>query len=188
MIATGHELPSASFGRRMLAIGYDSLLLFGVLFVAAIPLTLLPEAFKATAGVRLAVQAYLLLVCAGFYTWFWVHGGQTLGMRAWRLRLVSRDGGPVSGGQAFTRFLAALLSLICAGAGFLWALVDPEGLAWHDRLSRTRLSVEPKARRGDAGVTIPPRSEAPQRAAADCSKPANRRARPPPGTKLEPWP
>ena len=130
---------------------YDGLLLIGLLFIAAIPLTLLPETLKTSPGARLVIQGYLLLVCALFFVWFWTHGGQTLGMRTWRLRLVSDDGGPVRPGQAARRFLTATLSLACLGLGFLWVLIDREGLAWHDRLSKTRLIVEPKGakRAGD---------------------------------------
>lgn len=132
--------------RRLLAICYDSLLLFGVLFIAAIPLALLPEAVKTARVVRLGMQGYLLAICAGFFVWFWVHGGQTLGMRAWHIRLVADDGSVVSRRQAILRFFAALLSLAGLGLGFLWVLFDRDGLAWHDRLTGTRVIVTPKRR------------------------------------------
>ncbi len=74
-----------------------------------------------------------------FFAGFWTHGGQTLGMRAWRIRLVGRGGGRVSWGQATLRFFAAIVSWLALGLGFLWALVDRERHAWHDRCSGTRL-------------------------------------------------
>jgi uncharacterized RDD family membrane protein YckC len=137
---------------------YDGLLLFGVLFVAAIPLTWLPDAFRSLGWVRLGTQLYLLGICAAFFVWFWVHGGQTLGMRAWRLRLVSHAGGSVAPRRAILRFFGALLSLACLGLGFAWMLFDREGLAWHDRLSKTRLMVEPKRSSGPiaADRLLPP--------------------------------
>jgi uncharacterized RDD family membrane protein YckC len=140
-----HDLQNAGLTRRLLAICYDVLLLFGVLFVAAIPLAFLPEAVKSLRVARLGSQGYLLAVCAVFFVWFWTHGGQTLGMRAWRVRLVASDGGKVSLRQAIQRFFAGLLSLACFGLGFIWLVFDRDGLAWHDRLSKTRLIVEPKA-------------------------------------------
>jgi uncharacterized RDD family membrane protein YckC len=97
------------------------------------------------------LQLYLLLIAFAFFGWFWVHGGQTLGMRAWRLRLVSADGGPVSWKQAAIRFAAALLSWSCLGLGFFWALIDREKRAWHDRLSGTRLILLPKRPKRGSG-------------------------------------
>jgi uncharacterized RDD family membrane protein YckC len=93
---------------------------------------------------RALFQTYLLGVMLVFFSWFWLHGGQTLGMRAWRLRVVSRDGAPLRARQALARFGWALPSLLCFGLGLLWVLVDKERLAWHDRLSGTRLVLLPK--------------------------------------------
>ena len=60
-------------------------------------------------------------------------------MRAWRLRLVRADGGEPRLGDALLRLACALVSLAPAGLGLWWTLIDSEGLAWHDRWSRTRL-------------------------------------------------
>lgn len=69
------------------------------------------------------------------YGGFWVRGGQTLGLRSWRLRL---DGGPITWMHAFKHFAGAILSWPPLGLGFLWPIFDREKLAWHDRLSGTR--------------------------------------------------
>jgi uncharacterized RDD family membrane protein YckC len=74
-----------------------------------------------------------------FFTSFWVLGGQTLGMRAWRIKVVTAEGAPLSWGDALKRHLAALLSWLILGLGYIWILIDPEKLAWHDRISKTRL-------------------------------------------------
>ncbi len=84
-------------------------------------------------------QLYLLSVIVGFYCWFWLRGGQTTGMRAWRFKLVRDDGKPLRLIDALLRQLAALLSLVALGIGFLWSLWDAERLTWHDRLTGTRL-------------------------------------------------
>ena len=83
-------------------------------------------------------RLYLLAVAALFFSAFW-RRGETLGMRAWRLRVVGPDGRPPGWGRALGRFAAAILSWAVLALGFLWVLVDPERLAWHDRLSGTRL-------------------------------------------------
>jgi uncharacterized RDD family membrane protein YckC len=60
-------------------------------------------------------------------------------MRAWKLRIVGADGRPPGWGRSLLRFAAGLVSWAALGLGFLWVLVDRERLAWHDRLSGTRL-------------------------------------------------
>lgn len=83
-------------------------------------------------------------VAAGYAVWSWRHGGQTLGMRPWRLRLATLDGGTPSTAALLRRFAVGTLSLLAAGAGFWWAWVDRDRLAWHDRASGTRLVREAK--------------------------------------------
>lgn len=68
----------------------------------------------------------------------WRKTGQTLGMRAWKLKVVAADGSTVTWLQALTRTLAAMLSWALLGAGWLWILFDREQLALHDRLSGTQ--------------------------------------------------
>ncbi len=138
------------FWRRLAAVLYDSLLLFSVLVAAAaavvVPLDMLFD-IRISPGNPL-YTAYLVMVCFAFFAWFWTHGGQTLGMRAWRIRVLRYDGTPLRLTDTLARFAAALLSWACLGAGFLWILVDPQKLAWHDRLSKTRLvKVTPAKRR-----------------------------------------
>jgi len=130
--------------RRLGAVTYDSLLLVAVLFLAGMPLPLIPETVRFQPWARYAIFGYMLLVSFLFFGWFWTHGGQTLGMRAWRFRVVTIDGGPLSWGLAWRRFAWALASWLTAGAGFLWTLFDPQWRAWHDRLSATRLEIVPR--------------------------------------------
>jgi uncharacterized RDD family membrane protein YckC len=66
-----------------------------------------------------------------------MHGGQTLGMRAWKLQLRNLRPGPMSWWQMLLRFLAAVPSGLLFGLGYLWILVDRQHLSWHDRLSET---------------------------------------------------
>lgn len=121
---------------------YDALLLFGVLFVAAIPLAALDDATRSMPSVHLAIQIYLAAVIGAYFAGFWSHGGQTLGMRAWRLRLVAVDGRRLSHGRMAVRLLAAALSWIPVGAGYLWILFDGRRAALHDRLCGTAVVHE----------------------------------------------
>jgi uncharacterized RDD family membrane protein YckC len=124
--------------RRFGALLYDSLLLGGVLFVAS-ALVLILNGGQPIQGTNLFYSVYMLLAGFLFFAWFWLHGGQTLGLRVWGLRLVRSDGGPLTPRHALLRYLGALLSWAVFGLGFLWVLADQERLTWHDRLSGTRI-------------------------------------------------
>ncbi len=131
--------------RRLAAILYDSVLVLA-LMAAAFTLVYLPlalalglEDLRQYPLYKHAMTAWMLFVGVGFHLWFWTHGGQTLGMRAWRMRLFSADGGPVSLKQALIRYAVATVSLAAAGLGFLWILWQPDKLAWQDMASNTRL-------------------------------------------------
>jgi uncharacterized RDD family membrane protein YckC len=143
------QLPTPGLVRRLAAILYDGLLLLALLVVASalvtVPVGLIfGQPAAEGLGKNPLFILWLELVPLLFFTWFWQRGGQTIGMRAWRLRLVSHDGEPVTLGRAVLRFFTALLSWLPLGLGFLWVLVDPQRLAWHDHLSGTRLVVIPK--------------------------------------------
>ena len=131
--------------RRLAAVLYDGMLLIAIWMGAAALWIGLQGGEAATAGDGL-FRVYLLGVAYLFFVGFWVIGGRTLGMQAWRLRLVDAHGQRISTRAATHRFVTAIVSWLPAGGGFLWALIDREGLTWHDRLSRTYLSLEPKRR------------------------------------------
>ena len=96
------------------------------------------------------LQLLLWLACwivTGLYaTLSWRRGGQTLGMRPWRLRLVAVDGGIPGWKALWLRYAVGLLSLLAGGLGFWWAWFDPGRRTWHDRASGTRLLRVPKRR------------------------------------------
>ena len=79
------------------------------------------------------------LVTAGYALASWGKGGQTLGMRPWRLRVVDAAGDRPSRRALWLRFLVGHASLLLAGLGFWWAWIDRDRLAWHDRASGTRM-------------------------------------------------
>lgn len=141
-------LPAAGLARRLAAIGYDSLLVAAIWFViGGMGLALSGGALSRPdrpVWLLLAFRAVLVASLWLFFAWFWTHGGQTLGMRAWRLQLVNENGGPVRWKQTLWRFAGACLSAGALGLGYLWVLFDRERLSWHDRLSATRLRVLPK--------------------------------------------
>lgn len=128
---------------RLVAIVYDSLLLIAVLFVATIPMLIINRAHAISPGDPV-FDIYLMTVTFLFYGRFWTHGGQPLGMHAWRIKVQTRNGKTLTWAQAFVRFMAAIVSWLVFGLGFIWSLFDREKLAWHDRFSETELIVLPK--------------------------------------------
>ena len=137
-----------SIVRRIGAFLYDVLLLIAVLMVA-VGLVVVPYGVITGEELHkhhlLLEQLYLLLVTAGFYVYFWTHGGQTLGMKAWRLQVIAQDGKAVGFNAAVKRFVWSILSLIPAGLGLWWSLFNRQGLAWHDSKSNTRVVLLPKS-------------------------------------------
>ena len=134
--------------RRLAAVTYDLVLLTGLLLLASAVVTLpiglilgreAADAVFRSSAFRWPFFLYCLGVLASFHLWFWTHGGQTLGMKTWRIRVIRADGAPLALRDAALRYFAAGLSWLPGGLGFWWAAVDPAGLAWHDRLSGTRL-------------------------------------------------
>jgi uncharacterized RDD family membrane protein YckC len=131
----------ASFALRLLAALYDALPMLALWFVAtmlalaltggALDVQRLPD--------KLLVQVLLLLVTGTYFIISWRRGGQTIGMRPWRLRVVSSDGKPLGTRQALVRFGVSLLSLAALGLGFFWALFDAHNRTWHDLAAGTMM-------------------------------------------------
>ena len=136
------EASSASLARRALALAYEALLLTALLLAAALPFVMMTHAVDAIAA-RPLFQVYLIAVAGVYFVWQWRRGGQTLPMKTWRLRIVTRAGRPLGLKHALLRYVFALAGCASAGAGFLWALVDREGLFLHDRLAGTRIIFVP---------------------------------------------
>lgn len=132
------------FGRRLAAIVYDTLLIgISTALLGGLLATLVSQLIgsEIQAGSPLAhiLFATNIAIAFGLVGWFWTHGGQTLGMRAWKIRVVTYEGHSITWFQALMRFAAALFGAALLGVGFWIAIFDPDQLAWHDRFSRTRL-------------------------------------------------
>jgi len=115
---------------------YEVLLLLAVAFFAGSLFLFASGGLDATAGwERHALQTFISLVFAAYFLWSWLRGGQTLPMKAWKIRLVE-----VTPRKALLRFLLALL-LLPTGLSLVWAMFDRDRQFLHDRLAGTRLIV-----------------------------------------------
>jgi len=124
--------------RRLASMLYEALLLLAVAFFAGSLFLFASGGREATVGwQRHALQAFIALVFAAYFLWSWLRGGQTLPMKAWRIRLVG-----VTPVRAVLRFLLALF-LLPTGISLIWVLFDRDRQFLHDRLAGTRLIFFP---------------------------------------------
>ncbi len=138
---------SAGFLRRAAALFYDALLL-AALLVAFTAVALMATHGRAMLPENVGAWAYVYrsglgCIIAGYFIVNWTRSGQTLGMRAWHLHAVDEHGRQLKIGAAALRFVCAVACWLPAALGVLWLYVDPQHLALHDRLSRTRLVFLP---------------------------------------------
>jgi uncharacterized RDD family membrane protein YckC len=141
---TAPPFEPASLFKRCAAFSYDLLILVGL--VASFTLLAVLVHGSAIAPGSLWFRVALLAIVTVFFCGFWAHGGQTLGMRAWRIRVVGQDGTPLSWLRALARFAAGVLALLPLGLGLWWGIFDSQRRGWHDRLTDTRVvRVQPLA-------------------------------------------
>ena len=133
----------APLWRRLAAAAYDALLLAAIWMALATADLFLRGAAGLPYNVHV-FRAELLLAALLFFGGSWTHGGQTLGMRAWRLQLRRIDGQPVNWPTALARYAFAWLAWLPLGLGVLWCVIDSRKRAWHDTLSGTEVVLLPK--------------------------------------------
>ncbi len=141
-----------SLARRLAAIAYDTFLVLPLIMLSvALGLGLknlitggTPDASGASLLDIALVRVLATTTVIGFYSAFWLKNGQTLGMQAWRIKLVSSDGAKLSFGRALRRCLGAFVSTVCLGAGYWWCLFDSKKRSWHDHFSGTELILVQK--------------------------------------------
>jgi uncharacterized RDD family membrane protein YckC len=141
----GYDAPTAGVLRRLAAGCYDALLL-GALWMAATLVVVAVRGGQPVPAGEPGYQLLLIAIAALFFITSWLRGGQTLGMRAWRLRVERESGEALDSRAGILRFLGGLLSVATGGIGLLWLWVDRDELTWHDRLAGTRVIVLPKLR------------------------------------------
>ncbi|CAN5655839.1 RDD family protein [soil metagenome] len=149
---------------------YEGVLLFGVLMTAGLLFSAVTDQRNAMLG-RHGLQAFLFIVLGVYFAWFWSHGGQTVAMKTWNIRVLDRAGAPVSQLRAFARYVAswmwfapALVALYFQEAHGLWGIFGtivlgvlcyaaisrfhPSRQYWHDLVCGTQLVTQrPEPRR-----------------------------------------
>ena len=130
----------ATLRRRLASMLYEALLLLGVLALTfLVPNLVIGMVWQVTPPGWLEwLHVYVVLGC--YFVWYWRRGGQTLAMQTWKLRLVRAGSGEaVSLSRAWLRYTLAWPSVLLAGFGLAWAIIDPDRQFFHDRLAGTRV-------------------------------------------------
>lgn len=131
------NIPSAPLRRRLMAVVYDAIAAFTVAYFAAF----IPVVVGGSVIIpgNPLFSCYILAVVFGYFGVCW-RRGRTLGMQAWKLEIVStRADRPLTWREALVRFGGASISMLLCGAGYLAAVLDPQGRTWHDRWSHSRI-------------------------------------------------
>jgi uncharacterized RDD family membrane protein YckC len=120
---TPDAAPTPKLRRRLASMTYEAMLLFAVVFIAGYLFDTLTQS-RSALMFRHARQAWLFVVLGIYFVWFWMHGGQTLAMKTWHVRLVPAAGPPMTYGRAIGRFF------------LLWIFVLPtlavvDAVGWH---------------------------------------------------------
>ena len=147
--------PIPRLRRRLASLLYEGILLFGVAFIAAyLFLALTQSKYPIPNPMRQLFQLYMFGVTGAYFVWCWRHGGQTLPMKTWKMRVESAAGLPLSRARAWWRYTLVWTSLlpaitlyalghkwglVLALLPLLWPLIDRERQFLHDRLAGTRI-------------------------------------------------
>ena len=127
--------------KRFLIMFYDAILLIALLFFASI-LVAVPFNIAYDGQISPTYIFYMLyihVIACLFLGWCWTHGGQTLGAKTWRIKLISDSGNNITWSQAILRYIGSLLCWMTLGLGFLWCYTNTDRRAWNDILSKTHL-------------------------------------------------
>jgi uncharacterized RDD family membrane protein YckC len=145
--------PRATFFKRLAAMVYDTLVacavgILAALIMSAMLVALLSsgvlsmgefdepnQAIAHSLGYTLIIQCWSGIWIVAFFLGFWKKGGQTIGMRAWRLRLYSLNEQPVTWKRLAIRLICSL-----GGIGTLAVVLDRKNkLALQDRASNIEI-------------------------------------------------
>ncbi len=131
----------ASIFRRLFAIFYDAFLLIAILFTVSAIATALNSGKAVESGDTLYPIFVIIIFGLSYlyFAWFWINGGQSLGMKTWQIKLLSCTDEVIDWKVAAIRFVSAIFSWGILGLGFLWAIFDSKNRSWHDLASKTVL-------------------------------------------------
>ncbi len=134
----------AGHGPRLIAYILDTIIIGLIIVALSIVLGLVMAGGAAAGSGGILISGVVLwfaaifIVSLAYFPWFWARGGQTPGMKMFRLRVVrDADGGPISGAAAILRLLGFWVNSAVFYIGFIWVFVDKRRRGWHDLIAGT---------------------------------------------------
>ena len=129
----------AGLFKRLFALLYDSFLVIAILFIVTGIANTLNHGVAIEPGNRYHLLYLFVIVSLSYlyFAWFWIHGGQTLGMKTWQIIMLSDDERTISWRTTATRSISAIISMGFFGLGFLWSFIDKKKRCWHDIVCKT---------------------------------------------------
>jgi uncharacterized RDD family membrane protein YckC len=125
---------NVSLLRRFGAIFYDTLLAFSLVFFIGLVANIIIGDMGDGFFYFITLPSVYL-----YFTFSWVKGRQTLGMKAWKFQIIQQNQQNITHQQAFVRFAMAIFSGLFFGLGFFYQLLNQKKLTWHDKISKTLL-------------------------------------------------
>jgi len=125
-------------GRRLSSMLYEGLVVFSILLIGF----LLPQIVLSGFGMVFSSKGlwlHVFLLLMAYFVWCWTHGGQTLPMKTWKIRITGENGSKPRLMQAVLRYMAAWPSILLGGIGIFWAFIDKDKQFLHDRIAGTRI-------------------------------------------------
>ena len=140
--------------RQFAAMIYDSFLILAIMFLVGFinlgiqmqiygseELKAMTESGQSVGGPVFYIVLFMSIF--SFFAFFWSKRGQTLGMQAWKIRILSKEGNHITLQQCLIRWLVAIPSLLLCGLGTFWSLWDRHGYSWQDHLSNSQTIYTP---------------------------------------------
>lgn len=144
-------MAKAGFLARFLAFLIDAIMLSIISWLLSLVLVPFMGAADSTnsnmlaliaGGIGLVIVVILLFLQFIYFGYLWSKSGQSLGMKLTHIKVVRRDGSPLSFWRAgFRGTLGYWISSLVFGLGFIWAAFDGRKEAWHDKLFDTSVNV-----------------------------------------------
>jgi uncharacterized RDD family membrane protein YckC len=160
-------IPVIGFGRRLIATLIDAILLGFFSFLVAFVIGFVGIFVQMFNPYEPLPLAPLIIICSIilsviYYVGYWSKSGQTLGNTLLGIKVVSKDGSNLTGGNAFLRYIGYIISGIVLSIGFIWVAFDRKRQGWHDKIAGTYvIYVEDKFSGADSVEFVP--SDADQR-------------------------
>tara|TARA_B100001057_G_scaffold212706_1_gene213009 strand:+ start:2766 stop:3182 length:417 start_codon:yes stop_codon:yes gene_type:complete len=132
-------MENSGFFRRIFALIYDSFAVLGIILSLTLLLVLINGGAPNTGGIAEYLQL-LITIFTGpvFYCYFWiVNDGQTLGMQAWKIKLISEKDLTIR--ICLLRCAFSTFSFLLLGMGYLYILINKERMSLADLATKTKI-------------------------------------------------